>query len=347
MFEDHLVALKVPNRARVRFEDQQQEFETVLRVSQSPHPNVLGCLFGWEDAANGLVPMVMPYAEGGSLKSRMEADPLPDFMTDPQRMTRAVLDMLDGMGHLHGLKLTHRDPAPRNVVITQDGRFMLCDFGLSRFMQRDADGQYGYGQQGDQGCAWAWMAPESFTSEFNVQSDMWSLGVIIWQMLTRCPQPYDDLTYDKVNYGVISGRLNLCQMERWPLPQGMSLPFCCLCEKLFFLFMWRVWSLRFLATQNMFDCVLFVRPSRSRMAAFGDACARSFVDSRLEAQSAATVDVCRSARVLAASHSYFATGTYCPFPSEHTLYGHTGSERCIGAFRERSTRIFGLSMDRR
>ncbi len=221
VFEDHLVALKVPNAERVTFEDQQHEFETVLRVSESPHPNVLGCLFGWEDAAKGLVPMVMPYAEGGSLKSRMEEDPLPGFMTNPQRMTNAVLDMLDGMDHLHSLKLTHRDPAPRNVVIAQDGRFMLCDFGLSRFMKRDADGQYGYGQKGEQGCAWAWMAPESFfTSEFNEQTDMWSLGVVIWQMLTRCPKPYDELTYDKVSYGIICGRLNLCQIERWPMPQG-------------------------------------------------------------------------------------------------------------------------------
>ncbi len=103
--------------------------------------------------------------------------------------------------------------SPRNVVI-RDDRFMLCDFGLSRFAKRNASGQYIYEQASDRGCAWAWMAPESFSSEFTEQSDMWSLGVVIWQMLTRCPQPYDDLTYEKVSYGVISGKLNLCKMER-------------------------------------------------------------------------------------------------------------------------------------
>ena len=109
MFEGFLVALKVPKTDVVTFEDQQQEFATLLRVSASPHPNVLGCLFGWEDEANQVVPIVMPYAEGGSLKHRMETDAAADFLTDPQRMTEAVLDMLDGLDHLHRLKLLHRD----------------------------------------------------------------------------------------------------------------------------------------------------------------------------------------------------------------------------------------------
>ena len=109
MFEEHLVALEVPNTDQVTFDEQRQELNTMLQVSASPHPNVLSCLFGWEDEANQIVPIVMPFAEGGSLKSCMERDPLPDFLTDPQRMIETVLDMLEGLGHLHALKLTHRD----------------------------------------------------------------------------------------------------------------------------------------------------------------------------------------------------------------------------------------------
>ncbi|XP_072158763.1 vascular endothelial growth factor receptor 1 isoform X2 [Bemisia tabaci] len=92
-----------------------------------------------------------------------------------------------GMEYLASRKVLHGDLAVRNILLADDNIVKICDFGLSKSMY-NADN---YLKKGAGKLPVKWMAPESIRDRiFSTQSDVWSFGIVIWEMFTLAKTPY-------------------------------------------------------------------------------------------------------------------------------------------------------------
>ncbi|CAJ0581229.1 unnamed protein product, partial [Mesorhabditis spiculigera] len=104
----------------------------------------------------------------------------------------------DGMAYLEGLKFCHRDLAARNCMVQADETVKIGDFGMAR----DVYYHEYYKPTGKRLMPVRWMAPESLKDgKFTLKSDVWSYGIVLYEMLTLAQQPYQGLANDEVfNY---------------------------------------------------------------------------------------------------------------------------------------------------
>ena len=90
---------------------------------------------------------------------------------------RIVRDVAAGLAHAHQRRLMHRDVKPENVLVFADGHAALTDFGVSRFVRPESRS---YTEAGTMG----YMAPEQAYGKPTLSSDVFSLGVIAYELLT-------------------------------------------------------------------------------------------------------------------------------------------------------------------
>jgi len=102
------------------------------------------------------------------------------------------------MAYLESLKFCHRDLAARNCMVAGDMTVKIGDFGMARDIYYH---EY-YKPSGKRLMPVRWMAPESLKDgRFTMKSDVWSYGVVLYEMLTLAAQPYAGLANDEVfNY---------------------------------------------------------------------------------------------------------------------------------------------------
>jgi len=164
--DPHHVALKIPF----------QEEESLLSEGESlallDHPNIVK--FYRPGRSGDLVFLVMEYMSGGDLAARLkERGPLTE-----EAATTVAVQILRALEYLHGKSGgVHRDVKPHNVLFDASGTAKLADFGLTRFMEsRSTVTQIA-------GTPFYW-APEVYRSKVYPASDLWSLAVVLHEMLT-------------------------------------------------------------------------------------------------------------------------------------------------------------------
>lgn len=140
------------------------------------HPHLLRLLDVYESAAGGL-DLVLEFMEGGSLADRLRqaGGTLPEA-----RAAEATRQILLALNYLHGQGITHRDLKPDNVLFDEPGSWhlKLGDFGLSKFSGRRE-------QRMKTCCGTAgYLAPDVLRRSYGNQSDIWSLGVIVFVLLS-------------------------------------------------------------------------------------------------------------------------------------------------------------------
>jgi tRNA A-37 threonylcarbamoyl transferase component Bud32 len=144
-----------------------REARTAARLS---HPNVVQIY----DVvyAEGSPWIVMEYVRSRSLHQVVEADgPLP-----PERVAEIGLKVLDALVAAHRAGVLHRDVKPHNVLIADDGRVVLTDFGLATF-----DGDSAVTRQGMVMGSPQYVAPErARDGASTIEADMWSLGATLY-----------------------------------------------------------------------------------------------------------------------------------------------------------------------
>ncbi|MEZ5426979.1 MAG: protein kinase [Pyrinomonadaceae bacterium] len=162
------VAVKLPHDGQVKTEAIRQE--ATLWEQASGHPNVLPIIDA--DIYDGQVVIVSEYAEGGSLAERLKNEGR--FPAD--KAVEMIIGILDGLEFLHSRNIIHRDIKPQNILL-QGNRPRLADFGISRAMNTSTISSTVVGTD-------AYMSPEAFDGKRNVQTDIWSVGVVLYELLT-------------------------------------------------------------------------------------------------------------------------------------------------------------------
>lgn len=127
-----------------------------------------------------------------------------------------------GMAFLASKNCIHRDLAARNVLVTHGRVAKICDFGLARDIMNDSN----YVVKGNARLPVKWMAPESiFDCIYTVQSDVWSYGILLWEIFSLGKSPYPGMLvnskfYSMVKRGYQMARPDFAPMETYCIMQA-------------------------------------------------------------------------------------------------------------------------------
>jgi serine/threonine protein kinase len=168
------VALKFLSSQALSNPEAKSRFITEARAAAAlDHPNICS-VHGIEDV-DGRMFIAMQYVDGESLNEKTGRGPL----RLPQALSLGI-DIARGLQEAHENGIVHRDIKSANVMITGKGQAKITDFGLAKLI-----GSTGITKTGTILGTAAYMSPEQLTGETaDHRSDIWSLGVILYEMLT-------------------------------------------------------------------------------------------------------------------------------------------------------------------
>jgi len=160
-----------PNQLERILKRFEREAKSLARLS---HTNIIKVIDYGEH--EGSPYLVMEYLAGGTLKQRL-GKPMPW-----QDAVRLILPIAEALEYAHEQKIIHRDIKPSNILLTQRGQPMLTDFGIAKILETEetftlTGTGIGVGTP-------EYMAPEQWTGSATAQSDIYSLGVVLYEMVT-------------------------------------------------------------------------------------------------------------------------------------------------------------------
>ncbi len=176
------VALKfLPLHLNTDEEAKQRFVQEAQSASALNHPNIctiheIGQAETAPGESGGQMFIAMAHYSGETLKEKLGQGPVP--VAEAVRISQQISDGL-AAAHEHGI--VHRDIKPANIIVTEDGRAVILDFGLAKLT-----GAVDLTQTGSTLGTIAYMSPEQVRGEsLDPRTDLWSLGVCLFEMLTN------------------------------------------------------------------------------------------------------------------------------------------------------------------
>src|SRR5919204_4645381 len=177
---DKKVAIKVPHKQNLDFGELLREPRLLASLS---HPNIVTILTA--EKQENVFFIVMEFVPGETLESIVARE----GALDVTRALDYTCQICNAVDHAHRHGVLHRDLRPSNMLVTDNGLLKVADFGTSRFLEIAAHGTTVIGSP-------PYMAPEQFQGKAVFASDIYSVGVTMYQMLTgmlpyQTPAPGD------------------------------------------------------------------------------------------------------------------------------------------------------------
>jgi serine/threonine protein kinase len=177
---DKKVALKVPHKQGLDFSELLKEPRLLASMS---HPNIVTVLTA--EKQDDIFFIVMEYVQGETLEEKI----LREGALEVPLALDFTCQICNAVDHAHGAGILHRDLRPGNMLISESGLLKVTDFGTSRFLEIAVHGTTIIGSP-------PYMAPEQFHGKAVFASDVYSIGVTMYQMLTgtlpyATPSPAD------------------------------------------------------------------------------------------------------------------------------------------------------------
>ena len=186
---DRQVAIKVPRREKFASADSLERFLGEAKIVEMlDHPAIARVLdWGCTDDTGPFV--VMEYINGQTL-----AEVLSARLLDRRSLIEIIISVAQGLHHAHQSGLVHRDVKPQNILISATNRPFVVDFGLAIRDEEQWD------HRGELAGTRTYMAPEQVRREshrLDGRTDLWALGVILFQVLTGRP-PFSGKTVEQL-----------------------------------------------------------------------------------------------------------------------------------------------------
>jgi DNA helicase-2/ATP-dependent DNA helicase PcrA len=196
-------ALKV---SRMRKEEITMLKDEARLLASLNHPHIVR--FYNIDFIDNKFIMVMEYVEGKTVR---------DIITDQGINVLDVVaiadHVLDALDYAHGIGVLHRDLKPENILITETGSrptVKITDFGLARFIKTGSISASTAGTP-------VYMAPEAWSGVMTEKSDIWSIGIILYELFTGVP-PYIDDSLDGLRKKIEKSKLLIPTVLRPDIP---------------------------------------------------------------------------------------------------------------------------------
>ena len=175
---DRQVAIKVLPPDLTRDDAAKGRFlQEAKAASALDHPNIC-TIHEINETEDGQLYLVMARYQGETLKDRIERGPLAE-----KDVVDIATQVGQGLSKAHAAGIVHRDIKPANLIITPDATVKILDFGLAKLA-----GTEGVAQTGSVVGTLVYMSPEQARGEeVDHRTDIWSLGVVLYEMLSGTP----------------------------------------------------------------------------------------------------------------------------------------------------------------
>jgi serine/threonine-protein kinase len=200
-----MVAIKVPHYQNYDLEHMLKEPRLLARLN---HPNIISVLSAEKDG--GLFFIVMEYVDGESLEGTLERE-----KTLPYKLScRYILQILDAVQYAHTNQVLHRDLRPANIMLSRAGVIKVGDFGVAALMEK---AQYAKTIIGTP----PYMSPEHFQGKAVFASDVYSIGIVLYEMLTG-RVPYYDVNPAKLEILIREGNATPPKVLNKDIPRDLN-----------------------------------------------------------------------------------------------------------------------------
>jgi serine/threonine protein kinase len=209
---DREVALKFLPSELTRDPDARERFiQEAKSASSLQHPNIC-TIHDIDQSEDGQIFIVMELYGGATLKRKIEQGPL----SIPEAVDIAI-QVARGLARAHAHGIIHRDIKPANVIITGDGLVKILDFGLAKLT-----GMVALTRMGSTVGTAAYMSPEQARGEeVDQRSDVWSLGVLLYEMLTA-RLPFRGAHESAIIYSILNEECEPVRNLRAEVPEALA-----------------------------------------------------------------------------------------------------------------------------